>query len=265
MYFILDDRVDKTNRYCTALSEKMRYIDISECIEWNKMQISYSDTIMKEIAERDDKLEKKSTWQETLDFLRSREKCNLLMVAINIAVFIVMEILGSTTDTLFMVKHGAMYVPLVLEYGEYYRLFTCMFLHFGVQHLLYNMLLLIFVGDMLEKIVGKVRYLLIYLAGGFAGNLLSMAVAMRSGDYAVSAGASGAIFAVLGALFCLVVRNRDHINPELGKRLVLMAVLSLVQGFTQAGTDNMAHLGGFLGGIVLCLIFCPKKSIRYQR
>lgn len=210
-------------------------------------------------------MDNKSTLQEIQDFLKSREKCNLLMVVINIGVFVVFEIMGSTTDTMFMVHHGAMYGPLVLEYGEYYRLFTCMFLHFGVQHLLYNMLLLIFVGDMLEKIVGKVRYLVIYLAGGLAGNLLSMAVAMRTGDYAVSAGASGAIFAVLGALFCLVVRNRDRINPELGKRLALMTLLSLVQGFTQAGTDNMAHLGGFLGGIVLCLIFCHKNSIRNQR
>lgn len=209
-------------------------------------------------------MDNKSTLQEIQDFLKSREKCNLLMVVINIVVFVVFEIMGSTTDTMFMVHHGAMYGPLVLEYGEYYRLFTCMFLHFGVQHLLYNMLLLIFVGDMLEKIVGKVRYLVIYLAGGLAGNLLSMAVAMRTGDYAVSAGASGAIFAVLGALFCLVVRNRDRINPELGKRLVLLALMSLVQGFTQAGTDNMAHLGGFLGGIVLCMIFCHKNSIRYQ-
>ena len=108
-------------------------------------------------------MEEKSTLQEALDFLQSREKCNLLMVIINIVVFVILEWMGSTTDTMFMLHHGAMYEPLVVERGEYYRLFTCMFLHFGVQHLLYNMLLLIFVGDMLEKAVGKVRYLMIYL------------------------------------------------------------------------------------------------------
>ena len=142
-----------------------------------------------------------------------------------------------------------------------------MFLHFGVQHLLYNMLLLIFVGDMLEKITGKVRYLIIYLVGGVLGNLLSLAVTVGTGDYAVSAGASGAIFAVLGALFCLVLRNRERINPEFAKRFAVMAVLSLIQGFTQAGTDNMAHLGGFVGGIVLCLILCRKNlfTIRDNR
>lgn len=205
---------------------------------------------------------KKSTKQEALDFLRSREKCNLLMVAVNIVVFVVLEMMGSTTDTLFMVHHGAMYEPLVMEYGEYYRLFTCMFLHFGVQHLFYNMLLLIFVGDMLEKAVGKVRYLLIYLGGGLLGNLLSMVVSMQTGKFAVSAGASGAIFAVVGALACLVVRNRDRIPMEIQRRMIIMALLSLVQGFTQTGTDNMAHLGGFLGGILICLLVCQRKNLK---
>lgn len=206
-------------------------------------------------------MEEKSTLQEVLEFLGSREKCNLLMVVINVAVFIILEFLGSTTDTIFMLDHGAMYEPMVTEYGEYYRLFTCMFLHFGVQHLLYNMLLLIFVGDMLERAVGKIGYLVMYLGGGILGNLLSMAVAVYREEFAVSAGASGAIFAVLGALVVLVVRNRDRISPEETRRLILMAVLSLIEGFTQTGTDAYAHLGGFLGGAVLCLIW----SLIFQR
>lgn len=209
----------------------------------------------------------KGTLQEIQDFLRSREKCNLLMVVINIVVFIVLEIMGSTTDTLFMVRHGAMYEPLVTQQGEYYRLFTCMFLHFGVQHLFYNMLLLIFVGDMLEKVAGKIRYLLIYLGGGLLGNFLSMMVAEKTGNFAVSAGASGAIFAVVGALLYLIMRNSDRVPEELRRRMVVMALLSLIQGFTQTGTDNMAHLGGFLGGILICIVVCHRKNkkITYKR
>ena len=209
-------------------------------------------------------MEEKSTLQEALDFLQSREKCNLLMVIINIVVFVILEWMGSTTDTMFMLHHGAMYDPLVVERGEYYRLFTCMFLHFGVQHLLYNMLLLIFVGDMLEKAVGKVRYLMIYLGGGILGNLLSMVVAMRADSYAVSAGASGAIFAVVGALVFLAVKNRDRISQEEIWRLMIMAVLSLIEGFTQTGTDSMAHLGGFLGGVVICLLLTAIQGRQYR-
>lgn len=209
-------------------------------------------------------MEEKSTLQEALDFLQSREKCNLLMVIINIVVFVILEWMGSTTDTMFMLHHGAMYEPLVVERGEYYRLFTCMFLHFGVQHLLYNMLLLIFVGDMLEKAVGKVRYLMIYLGGSILGNLLSMVVAMRADSYAVSAGASGAIFAVVGALVFLAVKNRDRISQEEIWRLIIMAVLSLIEGFTQTGTDSMAHLGGFLGGVVICLLLTAIQGRQYR-
>ena len=209
-------------------------------------------------------MEEKSTLQEALDFLQSREKCNLLMVIINIVVFVILEWMGSTTDTMFMLHHGAMYEPLVVERGEYYRLFTCMFLHFGVQHLLYNMLLLIFVGNMLEKAVGKVRYLMIYLGGGILGNLLSMVVVMRTGSYAVSAGASGAIFAVVGALVFLAVKNRDRISQEEIWRLMIMAVLSLIEGFTQTGTDSMAHLGGFLGGVVICLLLTAIQGRQYR-
>ena len=209
-------------------------------------------------------MEEKSTLQEALDFLQSREKCNLLMVIINIVVFVILEWMGSTTDTMFMLHHGAMYEPLVVERGEYYRLFTCMFLHFGVQHLLYNMLLLIFVGDMLEKAVGKVRYLMIYLGGGILGNLLSMVVVMRTDSYAVSAGASGAIFAVVGALVFLAVKNRDRISQEEIWRLMIMAVLSLIEGFTQTGTDSMAHLGGFLGGVVICLLLTAIQGRQYR-
>lgn len=195
------------------------------------------------------------TFQEMIGFLKSREKCNLLMVLINIVVFIVLEFLGSTTDVQFMLRHGAMYVPAIVRFGKYGQLFTSMFLHFGIEHLLYNMLLLVFIGDTLEKTVGKGKYLLIYLGGGLMGNLLSMAKAMQTEVFHVSAGASGAIFAVLGALCFLAVKNRKTMNSAESRRLIMMAVLSLLQGFTETGTDNMAHLGGFAGGFLLCFLF----------
>lgn len=192
--------------------------------------------------------------KEFLDFIKTRKKANLTIIIINILVFLAMELLGSTGDLQFMYEHGVMFVPAVLEKGEYYRLFTCMFQHFGAEHLLYNMLLLLFMGDMLEAQVGKIRYLVIYLMGGLAGNLLSMAVAIRQERYVLSAGASGAVFAVVGALLYLVIRHGGKLGDVGLKRLGIMAALSLAQGFTEAGTDNMAHLGGFLGGLLLCII-----------
>ena len=188
------------------------------------------------------------------DFLKSRTKCNLLIVVANVAVFLILEMLGSTEDTRFMMEYGASYTPWIVEKGEYYRLFTCMFLHFGIEHLFYNMLVLIFLGDALEHAVGPLRYLMIYLGGGILANIVSCALELGSMDYAVSAGASGAIFAVIGALIYVVLVNRGSVEEFTGSRLILMAVLTLLEGFTSTGVDNAAHLGGFISGLLLAIL-----------
>ena len=197
--------------------------------------------------------------QELQDFIRSRQKANLLIVAANIVVFLVLSALGDTEDTRFMLAHGAEYAPFVAR-GEYYRLATSMFLHFGIQHLFSNMLVLIFLGDTLEQCVGKLRYLLIYLGGGLIGNIVSVWFALRTGDFAVSAGASGAVFAVIGALIFLVIRNRGRLGDYSGRRLILMAVLSVLQGLTAGGVDNCAHIGGVIAGFLLALILCFRTN-----
>ncbi|HIR13460.1 MAG TPA: rhomboid family intramembrane serine protease [Candidatus Choladousia intestinavium] len=188
---------------------------------------------------------------EIRSFLKNRQPVTLLIVGINIAVFIVLSILGNTEDALFMLNHGAVFVPLVVDGGEYYRIFTSMFLHFGLQHLFYNMLVLIFLGDYLEAAVGKIRFLIIYLAGGIAGNLLSIAYELYTREFAVSAGASGAIFSVTGALIYLVLRKKDRVPGLSGQRLILMAVLTILQGMTAIGIDNEAHIGGLAAGFLL--------------
>lgn len=197
--------------------------------------------------------------QELQDFIRSRQKANLLIVAANIVVFLILSALGDTEDTRFMLAHGAEYAPFVAR-GEYYRLVTSMFLHFGIQHLFSNMLVLIFLGDTLEQCVGKLRYLLIYLAGGVFGNVVSAWFALRAGDFAVSAGASGAVFAVIGALIFLVIRGKGRLGGYSGQRLILMAVLSVLQGLTAGGVDNCAHIGGLAAGFVLALVLCHGKT-----
>lgn len=193
--------------------------------------------------------------QEIREFIRSRQKVNLAIVMINIIVFVVLTILGDTRDSSFMLEHGAQFAPYVV-YGEYYRIVTSMFMHFGAEHLFSNMLVLIFLGDSLEQFAGKLRYLVIYLAGGIAGNLLSVWAALRSGDFAVSAGASGAIFAVIGALIWLVLRNKGRLGEYSGRRLILMAVLSVMQGITAGGVDNWAHIGGLAAGFLLAVLLC---------
>lgn len=197
---------------------------------------------------------------EFTDFLRSRRKVNLTIVLINIAVYAVLEFLGDTQDSRFMVEHGASYTPLVLE-GEYWRLFTSMFLHFGFYHIAYNMLSLIFLGDILENLIGPVRYLTVYLAGGLAGNVLSVAVSARSAQGTVSAGASGAIFAVIGAILYIALRNRRRFGKSNMRRLLLMVVLMVMQGVVDTGVDEAAHAGGLIAGFLLAvLLYHPHSS-----
>lgn len=197
---------------------------------------------------------------EIRTFLSSRKKVTLSIAAVNILIFLFFTVIGDTEDGYFMLNHGACFTPAILQ-GEYYRLFTGMFLHFGLEHLIYNMVCLIFMGDILESILGPVKYLVIYLAGGLAGNLLSMAIDLHTGEYAVSAGASGSIFAVIGALLYVVIRNKGRLGDISFQRMAMMAFLSLLQGFTETGTDNAAHVGGFVAGFLLSVLLYYKKKM----
>ena len=202
--------------------------------------------------------------QELRSFIRSRQVVNLTIVAANIIMFIALSLIGDTEDPVFMIRHGANYTSAVLEGGHYYRLVTCMFLHFGAEHLVYNMLVLIFMGDVLEKEAGKMKYLLIYFIGGIAGNVLSIWSDWRVGKATVSAGASGAIFAIVGALLWIVLRNHGRLEDYSGKRLFLMAGLSVAEGLTIRGVDNWAHIGGMATGFLLAMILYRKKRVSYK-
>ncbi len=193
--------------------------------------------------------------QELTAFLKGRKKWNLFIVILNVVIFGAMYLIGrGEPDAGYMLAWGAMLPSAVVQDGETYRLFTSMFLHFGVEHLFFNMLLLIYAGDMLQSAVGAVRYLLIYLGGGLIGNLLSLAVNLWQHEEPVSAGASGAVFAVIGALVWLVLKSKDRKETPYGRGLLWMAALSLIQGFMDTGVDHFAHLGGFLGGFVLAAL-----------
>lgn len=189
-----------------------------------------------------------------------KDICNKILVASNIIIFIVLDIKGNTENALFMYSHGAMYPDAVLLEHEWYRLFSCMFIHFGIRHLINNMLILFFLGDNLERALGHVKYVILYLLSGLCGSLLSMCFMVRSQDYAVSGGASGAIFGVIGALIYVVWRNRGRLEDLTTGRLIFMTILSLYYGFTASGVDNFAHIGGLLGGFVLAVLFYWKKS-----
>lgn len=190
--------------------------------------------------------------------------CTVALIAVNVIVFLFLSFRGMTEDGMFLLEHGAMYVPYMIERGEYYRIFTSMFLHFGFDHLLNNMVILAAIGWNLEYEIGQLKFVILYLFSGLGGNLLSAYWDIRVGDYAVSAGASGAIFGVIGALLYVAIRNRGRIGDISGKGLVFMIILSLYYGYSSGGVDNMAHIGGLIAGFLLSVLLYRKKNRKFR-
>ncbi len=195
--------------------------------------------------------------------MKNKLNMTVLLAAVNVIVFLALSIQGMTEDAEFMLHHGAMYVPYVAEGDEYYRLFTCMFLHFGFEHLMNNMVVLLIVGWNLEMAVGKVKYLFLYIGSGLCGNVVSAIWDIRTGEYAVSAGASGAVFGMIGGLLYVALRNRGRIGDISGRGIAFMVIVTLYYGFSNTGVDNAAHVGGLLSGFLLAVLLYRKREREY--
>lgn len=186
---------------------------------------------------------------------RKKAYVNIGLIAANVMYFLFLEMTGSTENTGFMVAHGAMYTPLVLVRGEYYRLLTSVFMHFGISHIMNNMLILFILGDNLERALGHVKYLIFYLVCGVGANVVSMAVNLGEYQNIVSAGASGAIFGVVGGLLYAVLINRGRLENLSARQLMVVIACSLYFGLVSTGVDNAAHIGGLLIGFVMGALF----------
>ena len=190
---------------------------------------------------------------------------NHTIIILNILAFVLVELTGSWEDTSHMLQWGAAGTLEIGQSHEYYRLFTAMFLHFGIQHLGNNMLVLLFTGDCLERNLGRGQYGLLYLLGGAGANLLSVFREIQENEYIVSAGASGGVFAVIGGLLYVVIRNKGHIENFTSRQLLILAFLSLYHGITSSGINNTAHFGGLVLGFLFGVLLYHKRKDRIRR
>ena len=184
----------------------------------------------------------------------------IIFVVINVLVFVLLEIMGDTQNSEFMAEHGAVWPPYVSEGHEYWRLLTATFMHFGFEHIANNMLILVCAGMILEKALGHVKFTILYLIAGVGGNVLSCAQMLHTKDYAVAAGASGAIFGIVGALLWIVILHRGRYESLTGKGLLFMIVITLYYGITTGGIDNWGILEAFLWAL-LWELFCIEELI----
>lgn len=136
---------------------------------------------------------------------------------------------------------------LILVYRQWWRLFTPMFLHSGVMHLVCNMAGLVIWGRQCEALLGRARFLLVYCLAGVMGSAASLCLSS-----AMSVGASGAIFGLFGALLMFRRNHREIFNRVFGTSVALILIVNLLNGFITPNIDNFGHLGGLLGGWLAC-------------
>ncbi len=180
-----------------------------------------------------------------------------ILIAINSIVYLLSALLSQDImdmDTETLVHMGALYGPYVVQEGEWWRLFTAMFLHGGMTHLLMNMFSLYIVGRGAEMYFDTKSYIAIYLFSGLIGGLVSLSIHPAS----VGVGASGAIFGVFGALAGFFLAHREKIathTKAFMKDFAIIIGINLVIGFSIPSVDVSAHLGGlavgFAGGFIL--------------
>ena len=139
---------------------------------------------------------------------------------------------------------------MLVQNGEVWRLLTSAFLHAGLIHLLVNMYSLAILGTQVETFIGKWKFLFIYLISAISGNLLSL---VFSAENVISVGASGALFGLMGALLYFGYHYRLYLSEAIRNQIIPIIILNLLIGFTVSGIDNVAHIGGLIGGYLAAM------------
>jgi rhomboid protease GluP len=186
----------------------------------------------------------------------AQPRATYVLLALIILVFLAMTAAGGSENIRVLILFGANVNSLIAA-GQVWRLLTSMFLHIGYLHLFFNGYALYIFGIQVERLYGSPRFLAIYLLAGLYGSLVSFAF----GPPGLSAGASGALFGLLGAMLAFFRRHRETFGTW-GRRqlvnLLVLAGINLVISITVPGIDILAHLGGLVSGAVLGWVLAPQ-------
>ena len=213
--------------------------DINEKLTFNEEGI---DLFLKITGDINEHNKKEAVRVEKL-FLKKRPYVTIALIFINVLVFLI-GIFFNKQDSI--VNLFSVYGPYI-KMGEFYRLLTGAFVHVDMFHLLFNMYALYVLGEQIEKFYGSLKYAILYLVSAITGNLLSILLNTN----AVSIGASGAIFGVMGAIVYFGYNYRIYFGNTIVKQIVPIILVNLLIGFSFSGIDNWAHIGGLVGGLIL--------------
>ncbi|WP_145409402.1 rhomboid family intramembrane serine protease [Paenibacillus xylanexedens] len=185
-------------------------------------------------------------WKSYLKFF---PLTSMLLVA-NVVMFILLSLNGGSTNPVTLVEWGALTnLPVYSE--EWWRYFTSIFLHAGFSHLLFNSFALVVFAPPMERILGSIRYGVLYLASGVLGNVLALAWYNSVGQTTISVGASGAVYGIYGAFLYVALFQRTIMDESSRKTLYTLLVFGIIFSFAMSGINWMAHLGGLLGGFFI--------------
>ncbi len=188
-------------------------------------------------------------------FAQGKPLFTYIFIAIQVVMFLLLELFGGSTTTSTLIQFGAKDNPLILE-GEWWRFLTPIFLHIGFLHLVMNTIGLYYIGSMVEGIFGRIRFLIIYLIAGFGGSVASFIFSPH-----LSAGASGAIFGCFGALLYFGLIHPKLFFRTMGLNIFMVLAINLAFGFTVSNVDNAGHIGGLIGGFLAAgIVYFPKKK-----
>lgn len=176
----------------------------------------------------------------------------IVLIVVN-AVIYLLEIVVPSVGA-WMKMQGCFGVMYLIYDDDWYRLLTSAFLHADVEHLVNNLVLLYFSGEIVERSLGRFRFVLLYLSAAVCGNLLSAAYELSTGSFYDSIGASGAVFGLTGALLFLVIIRRGSASQITLQRMLISLALSFYAGFSNSSVNNAAHLGGLVTGFILAFI-----------
>lgn len=203
--------------------------------------------------------------KKKLDFVR-RFPITVTIIMVCVVIFIVNNFIFDKNNYILIYKYFGL-VENTIKNKEYYRLLTCFFIHFDINHLVGNMFILLLMGHRVEEVVGKLRFLLIYLFSGIVGSILEIIFITNFRVYNnyVSAGASGAIFGIIGASIVLILLDSKKKIDISKKGIVFLAVFLLLIGKTTKTTNinNIGHITGLLSGLfITMLLYFVEKIIK---
>ena len=246
----IEDIIEKNHKYLNIYDEKELsklneyFPDAEKELEFTQEGIELFMKITSDINKKN--LEESYRVQKI--FKERKPYATTLFLLINLLYFLWLEFFGfGSNNIISLIEAGALYTPLVRA-GEYYRILTSVFIHIGLIHFAFNNYALYIIGSQLEMFYGSIRFFLIYIFSGIMGSLFSIIFVNE-----ISAGASGALFGLLGALIYFGYNNRAVLGSSFFNNAVTILVLNLLLGFIIPGINVAAHIGGFIGGLLMAI------------